>query len=164
MFKVDSADMCAGKFLLVSMGGRANPSSVCRRGTRTPIGASGNFLRLKDQKKYEGLKQSDLFNYYKKYVFHSRHNKSIFATIGHFAQETGNHRIVNIFLEFFKQLPLACCWTQSLSSWSSCWKRLRIRRRKWPRRPSGRRTWHTWTCRTWLMMSGHSVPSPSSLA
>jgi hypothetical protein len=34
VFKGDSADMCAGKFPLVSMGGR-------RRGARTPIGASG---------------------------------------------------------------------------------------------------------------------------
>ena len=39
VFKGDSADMCAGKFLLVSMGERADPSSVLRRGARTPIGA-----------------------------------------------------------------------------------------------------------------------------
>ena len=38
-----SADTGAGKFPLVSMGGRADPSSVRRRGARTPIGASGNF-------------------------------------------------------------------------------------------------------------------------
>ena len=43
MFEGDSADMCAGKFPLVSMGGRVDPSSVRRRGVRTPIGASGNF-------------------------------------------------------------------------------------------------------------------------
>ena len=43
MFKGDSADMCAGKFPLVSMGGRADTSSVRRRGARTPIGASGIF-------------------------------------------------------------------------------------------------------------------------
>ena len=39
MFKGDSADICAGKFPLVSMGGRADTSSVRRRGARTPIGA-----------------------------------------------------------------------------------------------------------------------------
>ena len=31
-------------FPLVLMGGQANRSSVCRQGTRTPIGASGNFV------------------------------------------------------------------------------------------------------------------------
>ena len=36
MFKGDSADMCAGKFPLVSMGGRADPSNVRRWGARTP--------------------------------------------------------------------------------------------------------------------------------
>ena len=41
VFKGDSADMCTGKFPLVSMGGRADTSSVRRRGARTPIGASG---------------------------------------------------------------------------------------------------------------------------
>ena len=41
MFKGDSADTCGGKFPLVSMGGRADTSSVRRRGARTPIGASG---------------------------------------------------------------------------------------------------------------------------
>ena len=46
MFKGDSADMCAGKFPLVSMGGRADMSSVRRRGARTPIGTSGNLLKF----------------------------------------------------------------------------------------------------------------------
>ena len=46
MFKGDSADMCAGKFPLVSMGGRADTSSVRRRGARTPIGASGIISRF----------------------------------------------------------------------------------------------------------------------
>ena len=46
MFKGDSADTCAGKFPLVSMGGRADPSSMRGRGTRTPIGESGNFILL----------------------------------------------------------------------------------------------------------------------
>ena len=56
MFKGDSADTCAGKFPLVSMGGRTNPSSVRRRGARTPIGASGinttinNSINQADQK------------------------------------------------------------------------------------------------------------------
>ena len=37
----DSADMCAGKFLLVSMGGRAEGIMCADPGARTPIGASG---------------------------------------------------------------------------------------------------------------------------
>ena len=44
MFKGDPADMCAGKFPLVLMGGRADLSSVSRWGGRTPIGASGNLF------------------------------------------------------------------------------------------------------------------------
>ena len=46
MFKGDSADTCTGKFPLVSMGGRADTSSVRRRGARTPIGASEKFYPL----------------------------------------------------------------------------------------------------------------------
>ena len=41
MFKGASADT----FTLVVMGGRADPSSVRRRGARTPIGASGNLCK-----------------------------------------------------------------------------------------------------------------------
>ena len=41
MFEGDFEDMCANVFLLVSMGGLADLSSVYRRGTRTPIGVSG---------------------------------------------------------------------------------------------------------------------------
>jgi hypothetical protein len=44
MFKGDPADTRTGKFPFVLMGGRADTSSVCRRGARTRIGASGNFL------------------------------------------------------------------------------------------------------------------------
>ena len=44
MFNGDSADMCAGKFPLVSMGGRAEGLACTDPGARTPIGASGNFL------------------------------------------------------------------------------------------------------------------------
>ena len=36
-------DMCAEKFLLVSMGGRAEGLACADPGARTPIGASGNF-------------------------------------------------------------------------------------------------------------------------
>jgi hypothetical protein len=43
MFEGDSADMCAGKFLLVSMGGRTEGLACADPGARTPIGASGNF-------------------------------------------------------------------------------------------------------------------------
>ena len=42
MFEGDSADTCAGKFLLVSMGGRADGLACADPGARTPIGASGN--------------------------------------------------------------------------------------------------------------------------
>ena len=42
MFEGDSADMCAGNFSLVSMGGRAEGLACADPGARTPIGASGN--------------------------------------------------------------------------------------------------------------------------
>ena len=41
MFEGDSADMCAGKFPLASMGGRAEGLACADPGARTPIGASG---------------------------------------------------------------------------------------------------------------------------
>ena len=44
MFEGDSADMCAGKFRLVSMGGRAEGLACADPGARTPIGASGIVL------------------------------------------------------------------------------------------------------------------------
>ena len=43
MFEGDSADMCAGKFPLVSMGGRVEGLACADPGARTPIGTSGNF-------------------------------------------------------------------------------------------------------------------------
>jgi hypothetical protein len=43
MFEGDSADMCAGKFPLVSMGGRAEGLACTDPRARTPIGASVNF-------------------------------------------------------------------------------------------------------------------------
>ena len=46
MFEGDSADMCVGKFPLVSMGGRADGLACTDPGARTPIGASGNFLHV----------------------------------------------------------------------------------------------------------------------
>ena len=44
MFEGDSADMCAGKFPLVSMVGRAEGLAYADLGARSPIGASGNFI------------------------------------------------------------------------------------------------------------------------
>ena len=41
MFEGDSADICAGKFLLVSIGGRAEGLACANPGAGTPIGASG---------------------------------------------------------------------------------------------------------------------------
>ena len=46
MFEGDSADMCAGKFPLVSMGGRVEGLACADPGARTPIGACGNLLHL----------------------------------------------------------------------------------------------------------------------
>ena len=43
VFKVDSADMCAGKFQLVSMGGRAN-GQACADGERGPPSARAEFI------------------------------------------------------------------------------------------------------------------------
>jgi hypothetical protein len=40
VFEGDSADMCAGKFPLVSMGGRAEGLACADPGARTPIGAT----------------------------------------------------------------------------------------------------------------------------
>ena len=42
MFEGDSADKCAGKFLLVSMGCRAEGLACADPEARAPIGASGN--------------------------------------------------------------------------------------------------------------------------
>ena len=44
MFEGGFTDTYGDKFPLMSMGGRAKPSSVRRRGARTPIGVSGNLL------------------------------------------------------------------------------------------------------------------------
>ena len=41
MFEGDSADMCTGKFPLMSMGGRAEGLACVDPGARTPIGVSG---------------------------------------------------------------------------------------------------------------------------
>ena len=46
MFKGDSGDTCAGKFPLVSMGGRVEGLACADLETRTPIGTSGNFVML----------------------------------------------------------------------------------------------------------------------
>ena len=42
MFEGYSADTCAGKFPLVSIGGRVESLACADPGARTPIGASGN--------------------------------------------------------------------------------------------------------------------------
>ena len=43
MFEGDSADTCAQKIPLVSMGGRAEGLACADLGARNPIGASGNY-------------------------------------------------------------------------------------------------------------------------
>ena len=45
MFEGDSADTCAGKFSLVSMGGQVEGIACADPGVRTPIGASGIFFK-----------------------------------------------------------------------------------------------------------------------
>ena len=52
MFEGDSADMCAGKFPLVSMGGRAEGLACADPGARTHIGASGNLCTLNNTARY----------------------------------------------------------------------------------------------------------------
>ena len=47
MFEGDSADMCAKKILLVSLGGRADGLACADPGARTPIGASVNFNKCR---------------------------------------------------------------------------------------------------------------------
>jgi hypothetical protein len=47
MFEGDSTDMCAVKFPLVSMGGRAEGLACADLGARTAIGASGNYSLYK---------------------------------------------------------------------------------------------------------------------
>ena len=42
MFEGDSADMCGGKFALMSMEGRAEGLACTDPGARTPIGMIGN--------------------------------------------------------------------------------------------------------------------------
>ena len=46
MFEGDSADMCAEKFPLVSIGGRGECLACADLGARTPIGTSGIFILL----------------------------------------------------------------------------------------------------------------------
>ena len=46
MFEGDSADTCARKFPLLSIGGRAEGLACADPVVRTPIGASGNLNRL----------------------------------------------------------------------------------------------------------------------
>ena len=49
MFEGDSADTCAEKFPLMSMGDRAEGLACADPGARTPIGASGNSTFFFDQ-------------------------------------------------------------------------------------------------------------------
>ena len=49
MFEGDSADMCAGNFPLMSIGGRAEGLACADRGVRTPIGVRVNLEYLCNQ-------------------------------------------------------------------------------------------------------------------
>ena len=55
MFEGDSADMCAGKFPQVSMGGRAEGQACTDPRETTPIGASGIFFIILQQAKTRNL-------------------------------------------------------------------------------------------------------------
>ena len=46
MFEVDSADTCAGKFPLMSMGGRAEGLACADPGARTPMALAEMFFAL----------------------------------------------------------------------------------------------------------------------
>ena len=50
MFEGDSADTCAGKFLLMLMGGRAEGLACADPGARTPIAFFSFLNQLKDLK------------------------------------------------------------------------------------------------------------------
>ena len=63
MFEGDSADMCAGKFPLVSMGGRAEGLTCADPGARTPIGASGIQFFIKLQASSFKLKMASIENF-----------------------------------------------------------------------------------------------------
>ena len=57
MFEGDSADTCAGKFSLVSMGGRAEGLACADPGARTPIGSSGNYISISIELCFTSLAQ-----------------------------------------------------------------------------------------------------------
>ena len=57
MFEGDSAETCAGKFRLVSMGGRAEGLACADQGARTPIGASGIYCFVFSRRLVKGGKR-----------------------------------------------------------------------------------------------------------
>ena len=46
MFEGDTADMCGGKFSLMSMGGQVDGLACADPGARTPFGVTGNLVDL----------------------------------------------------------------------------------------------------------------------
>ena len=69
MFEGDSADMCAGIFPLVSMGGRVEGLMCADPGARTTIGASGIFSKCC---------QEQLFNYGILFLLNFKASSNIF--------------------------------------------------------------------------------------
>ena len=63
MFEGNSVDMCAGKFLPVSIGGRAEGLACADPGARTPIGTSGNLRFYHDLFLFFSTIASDLGNF-----------------------------------------------------------------------------------------------------
>ena len=59
VFKGDSADMCAGKFPLVSMGGRAD-RQACAEGERGPPSARAELINQTEVSVFVSQKNSDM--------------------------------------------------------------------------------------------------------
>ena len=83
VFKGDSADMCAGKFPLVSMGGRAN-GQACADGERGPPSERAEIpITYSEKAKSSEARlitvQYRLYTRQDKSIFHCQQNKQIIA-------------------------------------------------------------------------------------
>ena len=149
MFEGDSADMCAGKFPLVSMGGRAEGLVCADWGARTPIGASGigEVPRLKaftschwEKLHFFNIKSHSIWNYctikhsadnidciqmwYKRGLSAAGRDITVGVAVGH-----GNYGYVNIN-PFKHRIWNHFCWSydsssaekKDLSKWKILWK------------------------------------------
>ena len=78
MFEGDSADMCAGKFPQVFMGGRAEGLACADPGARTPIGASGDFTNYFNSKvkEFQWCQLLLTFQSFQKVTFYTKTNNT----------------------------------------------------------------------------------------